>query len=298
MTFESIKSVLESHRDYSKIIFNDMVTHDDVIVLLENGDIIGAYNKNNRFRSRVRAGFSIDREIAQTSSDQGALNIKLADTPGVLADWKENYVITTLADLAYDGFSESEVTLLNEDVRSDEDSSVIDAVAIDDVAQSVDREIADLNTAYEKLSIDDYSAVTLRILHDFIPSSDEQNFVKLATSTGKDLESILKYSDGFLLSSILDTSILLTENGSIEYVDLSSGNRITLGFEKPVDLSDEQDTIHKYVDDHLEDGSDHAAADDIIEEGLAVDQEIDGTSTGVDASNGADNENNNGQHWR
>ena len=274
MTFDSIKKELQSRQDYNHILFNgDNATQGDVVVLFEDGAITGAYNTVNNFRSTVRAGFSLDHEVAQTSRDQGALNIKLADNPGLLTDWKENYVISILADLSRRGFSG--VSDTNEPIRNEEKATAIEPVSLDDVEYSVNEELKALNAAHEQLGIDDYSKVTVRLLNDFIPASDEQNFIRLATSTSKDISSLLGFSSGFLISKILESSILLARNGSIEYAVLNDdgtvGDKVTLGFEKTRSDNEDKDSLSKYVDDHLDDGSDAILANDISKEGLTFD---------------------------
>jgi hypothetical protein len=274
MAFDSIKKELQSRQDYNHILFNGNNTaQGDVVVLFEDGAITGAYNTVNKFKSTVRAGFSLDHEVAQTSTDQGALNIKLADNPELLTDWKENYVISVLADLARYGFSN--VSGTNEPVRNDEKIAVIEPVSLDDVEYSVNEELKDLNADHAQLGIDDYSKVTVRLLNDFIPASDEQNFVRLATSTSKDIKSLLGFSSGFLISKILESSILLAKNGSIEYAVLNDdgtvGDKVTLGFEETHNDAEHKDSLSKYVDDHLEDGSDAILADGISKEGLTFD---------------------------
>jgi hypothetical protein len=275
MAFENIKRELQSNLDYNHVLFkNNDQSLGDYVILIDNGAVIGAYNTSptGRFKMTTRAGFSIDKEIAQTSTDQGALKIKLIDNPDVLTEWKENYVVSVLAEL-----SEAEVEPAvgtNEPVKDDEKATLIDPVSLDDIEYAVNEELKNQEIVDQKIGLDDFSNVTFKLLNDFIPSSDEQNFVKLATSTGKDINSLLGFSNGFLLSKILNASVALTLNGSIEYAKLvgtSAGDKIFIKAERPVEEDDNEDSVSQYVDDHLADGSDNVGTQSIVKEGFGDD---------------------------
>jgi hypothetical protein len=242
------------------------------VVLIKDGSIVGAYNTNNKFRANIRAGFSLDPEIVKTSLDPGALQIKLADDPETLADWRENYLTETLAELSKINDVGLTIETDTEPFTSNEESILIEPVSIEDIEYAVNDELNDIEAANRRIGLNGLQDVTIKIINDYTPSSDEQKFIYLATQTnGKSFNDILKFSNGFLLSKLLESAVALTLNGSIEFAEILSdgsvGEKVEISAEKPEPKVD-GDSLSKYVDDTLDDGSDSKMAEAIINEGL------------------------------
>lgn len=277
MALKTVEDALASHSGYNHVAFK-VTGVDTFVVLLDNGFVTGAYANNARFDLSTRAGFSTDAAIAQASADVNALNVVLAARQDLLTDWKENYLISTIADLAEVDDDAIEVNATNESLQNFETDLSIEPVDLDTLFNAVEQELNARNEERELLGFTDEEQENIGFElagDDFTPKNDAQNFVRLACGSQLSIAQTLGYSAGFYLSEIYDAIVDLAKEGLITLAKLTAngyGDKVLIAAMRPEQTDPDQNSL-AYLDAERADGQDQAHAEDLLREGQAGDDE-------------------------
>ena len=277
MALKTVEDALASHSGYNHVAFK-VAGVDTFVVLLDNGFVTGAYANNARFDLSTRAGFSTDAAIAQASADVNALNVVLAARQDLLTDWKENYLISTIADLAEVDDDAIEVNATNESLQNFETDLSIEPVDLDTLFNSVEQELNARNEERELLGFTDEEQESIGFElagDDFTPKNDAQNFVRLACGSQLSIAQTLGYSTGFYLSEIYDAIVDLAREGLIILAKLTAngyGDKVLIAAMRPEQTDPDQNSL-AYLDAERPDGQDQAHAEDLLREVQAGDDE-------------------------
>ena len=277
MALKTVEDALASHSGYNHVAFK-VAGADTFVVLLDNGFVTGAYANNARFDMSTRAGFSTDAVISQASSDVNALNVVLAARQDLLTDWKENYLISTIADLSEVDDDAIEVNATNESLQNFETDLSVDPVDLDTLFNAVEQELNARNEERELLGFTDEEQENIGFElagDDFTPKNDAQNFVRLACGSQLSIAQTLGYSAGFYLSEIYDAIVDLAREGLITLAKLTAngyGDKVLIAAMRPEQTDPDQNSL-AYLDAERADGQDQAHAEDLLREVQAGDDD-------------------------
>lgn len=277
MALKTVEDALASHSGYNHVAFK-VAGGDTFVVLLDNGLVTGAYANNARFDLSTRAGFSTDTEIAQASADINALNVILAARQDLLTDWKENYLVSTIADLAEIDDDAIEINATNEGSQDFEVALSVDPVDLDTLVNAVAQELNERNEERELLGFtyEEQENIGFELAgEDFTPKNDAQNFVRLACGSQLSIAQALGYSSGFYLSEIYGAIVDLAQKGLITLAQLTAngyGDKVLIAAMRPEQTDPEQNSL-AYLDAERADGQDQARAEDLLREGQDTTEE-------------------------
>lgn len=276
MSINTVREELSSRSGYDHVTFS-VDGGDNYVVLLDHGNVSGAYAVNSKFNLTQRAGFSLDQHIASVSVDANALSIELASKPDVLAGWHDSYTVNTIADLTQIDENAIHVTETNEPLRDDEVAIKIEPVDLDTLFSSVYNELQDRADAKKALGFTDDELDDIGFqaaaLDGFRPQTDAENFVALACGQGLSVNDTLAFSNGFYLSEILKAVVDLAEDGKITLSKLDANNQytepVTIGSMRP-EQTDPTTNSLAYLDAERNDGRDADSAADLYRDGEGI----------------------------
>lgn len=276
MSINTVREELSSRSGYDHVTFS-VDGGDNYVVLLDHGNVSGAYAVNSKFNLTQRAGFSLDQHIASVSVDANALSIELASKPDVLAGWHDSYTVNTIADLTQIDENAIHVTETNEPLRDDEVAIKIEPVDLDTLFSSVYNELQDRADAKKALGFTDDELDDIGFQaaapDGFRPQTDAENFVALACGQGLSVNDTLAFSNGFYLSEILKAVVDLAEDGKITLSKLDANNQytepVTIGSMRP-EQTDPATNSLAYLDAERNDGRDADSAADLYRDGEGI----------------------------
>lgn len=276
MSINTVREELSSRSGYDHVTFS-VDGGDNYVVLLDHGNVSGAYAVNSKFNLTQRAGFSLDQHIASVSVDANALSIELASKPDVLAGWHDTYTVNTIADLTQIDENAIHVTETNEPLRDDEVAIKIEPVDLDTLFSSVYNELQDRADAKKALGFTDDELDDIGFQaaapDGFRPQTDAENFVALACGQGLSVNDTLAFSNGFYLSEILKAVVDLAEDGKITLSKLDANNQytepVTIGSMRP-EQTDPTTNSLAYLDAERNDGRDADSAADLYRDGEGI----------------------------
>lgn len=276
MSINTVREELSSRSGYDHVTFS-VDGGDNYVVLLDHGDVSGAYAVNSKFNLTQRAGFSLDQHIASVSVDANALSIELASKPDVLAGWHDTYTVNTIADLTQIDENAIHVTETNEPLRDDEVAIKIEPVDLDTLFSGVYNELQDRADAKKALGFTDDELDDIGFQaaapDGFRPQTDAENFVALACGQGLSVNDTLSFSNGFYLSEILKAVVDLAEDGKITLSKLDVNNQytepVTIGSMRP-EQTDPATNSLAYLDAERNDGRDADSAADLYRDGEGI----------------------------
>ena len=276
MSINTVREELSSRSGYDHVTFS-VDGGDNYVVLLDHGNVSGAYAVNSKFNLTQRAGFSLDQHIASVSVDANALSIELASKPDVLAGWHDTYTVNTIADLTQIDENAIHVTETNEPLRDDEVAIKIEPVDLDTLFSGVYNELQDRADAKKALGFTDDELDDIGFQaaapDGFLPQTDAENFVALACGQGLSVNDTLSFSNGFYLSEILKAVVDLAEDGKITLSKLDANNQytepVTIGSMRP-EQTDPATNSLAYLDAERNDGRDADSAADLYRDGEGI----------------------------
>ena len=276
MSINTVREELSSRSGYDHVTFS-VDGGDNYVVLLDHGNVSGAYAVNSKFNLTQRAGFSLDQHIASVSVDANALSIELASKPDVLAGWHDTYTVNTIADLTQIDENAIHVTETNEPLRDDEVAIKIEPVDLDTLFSGVYNELQDRADAKKALGFTDDELDDIgfqsAVPDGFLPQTDAENFVALACGQGLSINDTLSFSNGFYLSEILKAVVDLAEDGKITLSKLDANNQytepVTIGSMRP-EQTDPATNSLAYLDAERNDGRDADSAADLYRDGEGI----------------------------
>ena len=276
MSINTVREELSSRSGYDHVTFS-VDGGDNYVVLLDHGNVSGAYAVNSKFNLTQRAGFSLDQHIASVSVDANALSIELASKPDVLAGWHDTYTVNTIADLTQIDENAIHVTETNEPLRDDEVAIKIEPVDLDTLFSGVYNELQDRAEAKKALGFTDDELDDIGFQaaapDGFRPQTDAENFVALACGQGLSVNDTLSFSNGFYLSEILKAVVDLAEDGKITLSKLDANNQytepVTIGSMRP-EQTDPATNSLAYLDAERNDGRDADSAADLYRDGEGI----------------------------
>lgn len=276
MSINTVREELSSRSGYDHVTFS-VDGGDNYVILLDHGNVAGAYAVNSKFNLTQRAGFSLDQHIASVSVDANALSIELASKPDVLAGWHDSYTVNTIADLTQIDENAIHVTETNEPLRDDEVAIKIEPVDLDTLFSSVYNELQDRADTRKALGFTDDELDDIGFQaagpDGFRPQTDAENFVALACGQGLSVNDTLSFSNGFYLSEILKAVVDLAEDGKITLSKLDANNQytepVTIGSMRP-EQTDPATNSLAYLDAERNDGRDADSAADLYRDGEGI----------------------------
>lgn len=276
MSINTVREELSSRSGYDHVTFS-VDGGDNYVVLLDHGNVSGAYAVNSKFNLTQRAGFSLDQHIASVSVDANALSIELASKPDVLTGWHDTYTVNTIADLTQIDENAIHVTETNEPLRDDEVAIKIEPVDLDILFSGVYNELQDRADAKKALGFTDDELDDIGFQaagpDGFRPQTDAENFVALACGQGLSVNDTLSFSNGFYLSEILKAVVDLAEDGKITLSKLDANNQytepVTIGSMRP-EQTDPATNSLAYLDAERNDGRDADSAADLYRDGEGI----------------------------
>lgn len=303
MTAEKINEELSKNAsDFNHIIFR-YDSEEYRVLMNEEGELIGAYDTNNKFSLPLRTTFSListNKEVNRAIPDEQALQIVLDGNKYIdyMDNWRTNYVIETMRKV-YALPDDVDVKASNQAISGEEKNVLIAPVELDKFTESVMEEEEKCRKALDELGLtnEQLDNSTIRKVNDYDTDTDEKWFFSMeqdpnSIKKGARLGNLEKWTGGFLTSKIIETLVELVLDNSIEVVSVVKnddgefvyGDKITIAAEKPEeeeevqpisipndeDNDDSSNSISTdYLDEKNGDDSDDEQAMRIVEESKA-----------------------------
>lgn len=268
MTLKFLKDSLESTAA-KRLRFTTTNSGTFDVAFDDDHQVVGAFSSAKPFNKAQRAGFSTNSTIANAAADVNALDVELAAHTDIFTEWRESYVVDTLANLAELGEDENVTVDAVDDPISDvEREQLIEPIDVDSLVEPVMNELNARKEANRLLGLTDeqFEKFTLRLNDDDATvKRDEDNFVHLAASASIPLGSAFDYSSGFYYSAILNTIVNSVKAGVISVLD-GDGQEFTINALKPENTDPQQNSL-AYLDSERPDGRDEENALQLSREG-------------------------------
>lgn len=268
MTLKFLKDSLESTAA-KRLRFTTTNSGTFDVAFDDDHQVVGAFSSAKPFNKAQRAGFSTNSTIANAAADVNALDVELAAHTDIFTEWRESYVVDTLANLAELGEDENiTVDAVDDPISDAEREQLIEPIDVDSLVEPVMNELNARKEANKQLGLTDeqFEQFTLKLNDDDATvKRDEDNFVHLAASASIPLAAAFGYSSGFYYSAILNTIVNSVKAGVISVLD-GDGQEFTINALKPENTDPQQNSL-AYLDSERPDGRDEENALQLSREG-------------------------------
>lgn len=268
MTLKFLKDSLES-TTANRLRFTTTNSGTFDVVFDDDHQVVGAFSSAKPFNKAQRAGFSTNNTIVNAAADTNALDVELAAHTDIFTEWRESYVVDTLANLAELGEGENiTVDTVDDPISDVEREQLIEPIDVDSLLEPVMNELNARKEANKQLGLtgEQFEQFTLKLNDDDATvKRDEDNFVHLAASASIPLAAAFGYSSGFYYSTILNTIVNSVKNGVISVLD-GDGQEFTINALKPENTDPQQNSL-AYLDSERPDGRDEENALQLSREG-------------------------------